>query len=252
MEQIGITERGDAALSTRWYNWVLSGKPAILITKNPKKLVEDFYRANKKSIFEYNIILHCTVTGLGGSEFEPGVPSFEETKGWLDHLDDHFYSAPNDLDKIVIRVDPIIPLRTQDAIDWIKYAVENYAFKRYRISFLDYYDHVAARLDKTSIGESLRKVYQSELHSPLSARKAVYTEIKGIVESNGASLEVCGEPGIPCTGCVSKKDCEILKVEIDTDEKGQRPYCACLANKFELLDNKHPCKHGCLYCYWKD
>lgn len=31
----------------------------------------------------------------------------------------------------------------------------------------------------------------------------------------------------------------------------QRPACACLGIKYELLNNKHPCAHKCAYCYWK-
>ena len=57
MVQIGITERGDAAINTDWKTWVYSfNKPAILITKNPIKLIEE----NQELFFGYkgNVILH--------------------------------------------------------------------------------------------------------------------------------------------------------------------------------------------------
>ena len=77
MTQIGITERGDAALNLEWYNWVLANKPTILITKNPKKLIEDFKNNSGKSIFDFNIILHATITGLGGTAIESNVSIFK-------------------------------------------------------------------------------------------------------------------------------------------------------------------------------
>jgi hypothetical protein len=36
MNEIGITERGDVALDLGWLPWVQKGKPAILITKDPR------------------------------------------------------------------------------------------------------------------------------------------------------------------------------------------------------------------------
>lgn len=122
MVQIGITERGDAALNTSWKKWVENGQPAILITKNVKKLIEE----NKQLLLNGNVIIHTTITGLGGTRWEPNVPNY-------------------------------------------------------------------------------------------------------------------------------KKDLDIFGIELDKDpETGmQRPACACLGIKRELLDNNHPCAHGCLYCYWK-
>ena len=48
MVQIGITERGDAALNTGWKKWVENGQPAILITKNVIKLILTFAVKKKK------------------------------------------------------------------------------------------------------------------------------------------------------------------------------------------------------------
>jgi hypothetical protein len=39
MNEIGITERGDAGLDFGWLPWVKKGLPAILITKNPNELL---------------------------------------------------------------------------------------------------------------------------------------------------------------------------------------------------------------------
>ena len=42
MISIGITERGDAALTKEWHSWVYKNHlPAILITKDPRKLIKE-------------------------------------------------------------------------------------------------------------------------------------------------------------------------------------------------------------------
>jgi hypothetical protein len=50
---------------------------------------------------------------------------------------------------------------------------------------------------------------------------------------------------------VSEIDCKVLNVNPFNFYKDQRPFCACLANKKELLKEKKQCRHNCLYCYWR-
>ena len=66
--------------------------------------------------------------------------------------------------------------------------------------------------------------------------------------------EICGEPGLPCMGCLSKKDLDTFGINLEKEIKTglQRPTCACLGIKHELLNRKSPCIHNCMYCYWKD
>ena len=64
--------------------------------------------------------------------------------------------------------------------------------------------------------------------------------------------EICGEPDFKCTGCISEIDCKILNVTPIDINRGQRKFCACLANKHELLISKSRCNHKCAYCYWRD
>jgi hypothetical protein len=55
---IGITERADPTVNFKWKPWVTAGRPAILITKMPRLLIP--HLTGKE-----NIIIHCTITGLG-------------------------------------------------------------------------------------------------------------------------------------------------------------------------------------------
>jgi DNA repair photolyase len=259
MVQVGITERGDAALNTGWKKWVENGQPTILITKNVIKLIEE----NKQLLLNGNVIIHATVTGLGGTRWEPNVPNYKKV---LEFLEKQIrYGFPKE--RLVIRCDPIfIPFmapETQSIFDYksiiseiLNFAIDNDL--RYRISFFDYYPHVRERvktLPQTLVIEKLNQI-QPELHANILLRQGFLAMLEDYITTRGkkTEVEICGEPGLPCTGCLSKKDLDIFGIELDKDpETGmQRPACACLGIKRELLDNKHPCAHGCLYCYWKD
>jgi DNA repair photolyase len=259
MVQIGITERGDAALNINWKKWVGNGQPAILITKNVIKLIEE----NKQLLLNGNVIIHATITGFGGTLWEPNVPNYKKV---LEFLEKQIrYGFPKE--RLVIRCDPIfIPFmapETQSIFDYksiiseiLSFAIDNDL--RYRISFFDYYPHVRERikdLPQTPAIEKLNQM-QPELHADTLLRQGFLAMLEDYITTRGkkTEVEICGEPGLPCTGCLSKKDLDIFGIELDKDpETGvQRPACACLGIKRELLDNKHPCAHGCLYCFWKD
>lgn len=210
-----------------------------------------------------NVIIHATVTGLGGTRWEPNVPNYKKI---LEFLEKQIrYGFPKE--RLVIRCDPIfIPFmapETQSLFDYksiiseiLNFAIDNDL--RYRISFFDYYPHVRERvknLPQTIVIEKLNQI-QPELHADILLRQGFLAMLEDYITTRGkkTKVEICGEPGLPCTGCLSKKDLDIFGIELDKDpETGmQRPACACLGIKRELLDNKHPCAHGCLYCYWKD
>ena len=83
MTQIGITERGDAYIDKYdWQKWVFEEqKPAILITKNPMGILKEFpelFIKDNNSNLKGNVILHATITGLGGTPFEPNVIPYNE------------------------------------------------------------------------------------------------------------------------------------------------------------------------------
>ncbi len=220
---IGITERADPTVNFKWVPWIRSGKPAILITKRPDILVEFVQPSD-------NIIIHCTITGLGGTPIEPKIPFAIDCLVAYHTLCKQFGK-----DRIVLRIDPIIP--ELEAIQNLTLLVKE-AESRIRISFLDLYPHVKERFAQKGI--SLRR---DTFHAPYEDRLHIWEAL--------GNPEVCAEPNLPCTPCVSEKDCEILDVIPATKTKGQRKLCGCLANKVELCQWPPKCTYGCLYCYWK-
>jgi DNA repair photolyase len=226
---IGITERGDAALDTSWLDWVNKGKPAILITKNPGKLFEHLES-------HMNVIVHATITGHGGTVLEPNVPNYLESLSSLLGI-----IAKIGLERIVLRVDPII--LTEKGKEVAKLVITTgrwFGIKRIRISFLDNYEHVKERFKQANI-----PMLPYDFHAPLNERTAFWEEV--------GKPEICGEPFMSCTGCVSQLDLDTFGISVEETKQGQqRGTCCCLALKHELLTNKTRCAHKCAYCYWKD
>ena len=231
MELIGITEKGDAALDLSWKPWVHIGKPAILITKDPRKLAKHLMPND-------NVIVHCTITGYAEYKLEPNVPPIRIAVNGMGAISEIIGQ-----DRVVLRIDPIIPttrgvLRARHVLSQAQFG-----YDRIRISFLDNYTHVRDRFKAASLPD-----LDYSLHAPLEDRVRV---LKDLQEVCSVPIEVCGEPGMKCTGCISDIDCKILGVEPSSSTSKQRKACACLSNKYELLKNKGQCFHKCLYCYWR-
>ena len=233
MVRIGITERGDAGLDFAWMNKVNGNDGVILITKH---LSYGFIEQAAK----INAVIHATITGHGGTIYEPKVPPLFLSKQMFKKLVDKI-----DPGRIVLRIDPIIPTDSgiAKAIYVYQELYENMGKKtRVRISFMDNYEHVKQRFINVGL-----KPLDYYFHAPIELRQKI--------ASYFPDAEICGEPGMECIGCVSKKDLEILRIDttkVDPKIGGfQREECKCLTCKIEMLDNKRQCKSGCIYCYWK-
>jgi DNA repair photolyase len=235
--KIGVTERGDAGLD---FSWVYKSKKydgMILITKRlSRKFIEE--------VSNVNCIVHATITGHGGTIYEPNVPDFSTSKTYFDLLINKI--GP---ERVVLRIDPIIPdsrgiaaaIKVYEEL-YVRFGNKNGKKTRVRISFMDNYPHVKQRFKRARI-----KPLKYNFHAPLQLRKKISTYFP--------HAEICGEPGFDCTGCISEKDLKILDIDFDKDMlkfKGfQRQECKCLSIKTEILGNRGQCEHGCIYCYWK-
>lgn len=219
MKPFGITERGDGGLDQSWLKEADKCDGIICITKSPQLLTNiDLPK---------NVLVHCTITGLGGTDIEKGVQPPIIT---LDAY--HKLVTKYGGERIILRIDPIILID-----EYFQCAVDVFKFKegRVRISFIDNYYGIKKHISLPWTG----------LHAPLEMRKAALLKFPG--------AEICGEPDLPSTGCISGRD--YLAIGLP-EPKGigkanQRTYCNCLATKKELLKNRSVCPHNCAYCYWR-
>lgn len=236
--QIGITERGDAAIHDEWMSWVEKGKPAILITKDPINL----YTSLHSFAHTPNVIVHCTITGYGRTKVEPNVPSPHSSIRGMKWVADLV-----GWERIVLRVDPIIP--TKKGVERAKKVLEQTEHLnglipgRVRISFLDNYPHVKERFKKAGL-----PILPYNFYAPLEDRRRI---VRNLNKQLGRDVEICGEPGLTCTGCVSAKELRVFGLTPSSVLANQRKACRCLSLKKELLNHRGQCEHGCLYCYWK-
>jgi DNA repair photolyase len=241
-QRIGVTESGEISFNLDAFDRLYRGN--IIITKRlTDKLIEKLVEHQDK------IILHLTVTGMGGSCIEPLVPKVEYTHAKLIKL----IEAGFPVSHIVIRVDPIVPTERgiDTALDVIT-TFSGFGIKRLRFSFLDNYKHVKIRFKHEGIPE----LYDGEFHAPLKERLMCVKKITEAANNSGfESIEACGEPGIESISCLSQKDIDILGLTEEITLEGsadQRTSCHCPANKSELLKVKpHQCENKCLYCYWR-
>ena len=242
--KIGVTEQGDAALDLSWVDKLNTVKGAVVITKG-------LYEPFKQQLLTHKIklILHLTCTGYGGTALEPHVPTLSQTLASLDDLIHRGFPV----EQIVARVDPIIP--TEKGIARaikVSESVYRLGIRRIRVSVLDMYPHVRLRFQQAG----LPLPYGNNWQASTEQFKALDRQLLLMLCRNpGISLESCAEPMLKVPkriGCISEAECEFFGIKMTDDPHKQRPACLCCGEKTELLTNRHPCAHGCLYCYWKE
>lgn len=235
MVKIGITERGDAGLDFRWMRTAKDYDGVVLITKHlSHKFIEEAARINS--------IVHATITGHGGTIYEPNIPNIIISKIYFELLVK--IMGP---ERVILRIDPIIPTNNGIAIAinvYEQFHIKSEKKTRVRISFMDNYPHVKERFIKAGL-----KPLDYNFHAPIELRKKI--------ASYFPDAEICGEPEMECVGCISERDLKIFGIDAvslqgyDRLKAVQRPECKCLIYKTEMLKTKGQCQHGCIYCYWK-
>lgn len=249
--KFGITEAGDAGIDLSWVEKLKTVDGAILVTKN---ITPKFMRAVLELFWEGkdNFILHVTCTGWGGTKMEPNVPHFSKQLQAADFLI-KFWGFP--AEKVVIRIDPIIPTKMGLRLaETVFYQACQMGFRKFRVSVLDMYPHVRERF----IAAGRELPYGNNFTASddqFADVDKMLAEVK--LRFPDAMIMSCAEPKLKVPrkiGCVSGYDLDILGIDTDEEAKPnyQRPNCLCIGNKTELLDNKKRCPHQCLYCYWKD
>ena len=255
---IGITEHGDAALDLSWVNKLNTVAGAIVITKFPgSPAFRNACVANRD-----RLIVHATITGNGGTVYEPNV------KPWQDSLDDlgRLILAGFPAERIVLRCDPIIPTRPGllNAYAMLcNFAARDLGITRVRVSIVDNYRHVQDRFREAG----LQVLYGGKFAPPEQEVKCTSNMLQAALGSHPEIRIVsCAEPllaemsaklgnkAVEQEGCVSIRDAELLG--IDPGNVGINPQhrngCLCLAAKTELLPrHQGPCPFGCLYCFWR-
>lgn len=244
---IGITEHGDPSIDYAWVNKMALVDGAILITKNlTDKFMDEILKVKEK------VILHASCTGYGGTVVEPNLPSYQKQLDNVRELIRRGFPQK----QIVVRIDPIIP--TEKGTQLVRSVVEYIQadIKRFRVSVIDMYPHVAKRFTDANLPLPFEKFQATE-----EQFSALNKELDTLQKEYGVVFESCAEiflNAVKQTGCVGKDDIQLLGLELDETAdslKGQRPGCLCCSAKSEMLQglkcDNYGCAYRCLYCYWK-
>jgi hypothetical protein len=194
--------RGDAparfSLSPRLQHVPLERIGALAIwTKDPANMLHhpELREALERYVLSLRgaILLNLTVTGLGGTALEPGIPSADEVRATVEALIEGRLVCP---EGIILRYDPLIRVWTPKgnqlgniSTECFESVLESFralGVKRFKTSLVDdRYAHVPKRL--ASVGLSLDLPRQNGL-------ALFYQEMDRLCAESGARLDICCHP----------------------------------------------------------
>ena len=192
------------------------------------------------------LFVHYTVTGMGGTLFEPNVPSLEEGMSELVHLID-LTGSP---ERIRFRFDPVAHFILPDGrhysnlpmFEYVARHIAGSGIRNVSISFMSAYNKVLKRLARANIG--VHKISSSEMQNEAN----MIAEIAGRYD---ITVHWCCVAGRPSSRCIDGEllnrlhplghTCSVKRA------RGQRRDCGCTESWD--IGWYHKCLHGCLYCY---
>lgn len=197
---------------------------------------------------EYDqLFCQFTITGLGGSELEPGVPPWEVAARQLPEL----IEQCGDPRRIAVRFDPIVHWHDHSGI-------------KNNLPFAEPIFEECARHGITSIKTSFATLYRKVLRRsrawrdpPPEEKLHIAGELLELADSLGLVLQACSDPlleeaGIPPSRCIDGKLLSQLHPKGLTTalgkDRGQRRQCNCTESA-DVGSYGMRCPGGCLYCY---
>lgn len=208
-----------------------------------------------KKLLEYPIpkIIHFSITGLGGTQYEPGVMKYNDM---LDRIES-FIQQGLDPEDVTIRIDPIVPgVTVISDIDNIVKRASKMGIKNIRFSIMDWYSTTAKFME--DLGYDYNKYYDltnNRRHAKVEIQKSIQEKMLAIGKKYGVNLYTCAEPlvaeGISKEACLSVNAVnKLLGTKLTEKDSGkQRQYCSCFGGKVDLLQYKDNCGSTCAYCY---
>jgi len=218
----------------------------VIWTKNPLNMFRH-RNLNRKLQSLDQVFVHLTVTGLGGSRIEPGVPCPDEIMSTLDEL----IELTGNPDRIRWRFDPIFTWRDanglQSNIDCFSELAPRFAGMNITNAITSFCALYPKVIDRFSRSDGLYPVemnpgerIEPRRHLGLESRKF------------GIKLDWCCEPDKTSDGCINGVVLQKLHphnrpAPIDK-AKGQRPNCRC-TRSWDIGWYSQSCGGQCVYCY---
>ena len=197
------------------------------------------------SIYD-QIFCHFTITGLGGTPLEPGVPPWGEAITQIPALIE-FTGHPH---RVTVRFDPII--HWEEGVksnlpyaERVFSACAQHGVRDIRISFATLY------------GKVLRRPSWRWYEPPLEARLEMARWLVEMASSLGLSIYACSDVSLERVGalpssCIDGRlltSLHPLGLPAATEkDRGQRRECGCTIS-MDIGSYKQRCLGSCVYCY---
>lgn len=217
----------------------------VLWSKAPENILSHSGLSAHLARYE-QLMLFVTITGLGGTALEPGIPRPEKIFELLPELA-RFVGGAH---RLVIRFDPVIHLIHADGseISNVRYfpellgQIRETGISRIKTSWMTAYPKVMDRL--SAYGLKIKSLSRSEWRQESEW-------MQGEVQKKQLRLEGCCVPGMPESACIDGDFLNISHPKGTTlkmvKAPGQRSHCGC--SKSWDIGWYYPCPGGCLYCY---
>lgn len=224
----------------------------VLWSKHPSALLNPILKDYLQYLMDKNIQIYfqCTITGMGGTLFEPNSP--------------HTTKALNDLNSVIeligtprrvrMRIDPLIKVKNVNTGEFYS-----------NIPLLEQIIIKASRLDISTFSTSfLEKGLHKKVDKRLNElgwtiespnaddRLRVAKWLNKIASKYNVSIAACSVPGLPESRCIDGyllKELHPLNLDTRLDEPRHRKLCGCT---YSIDIGGWPpkkCYTGCQYCY---
>lgn len=224
----------------------------VLWSKNFANLIGDRHGLRRSLAAYDQVYCHLTVTGLGGSALEPGVPAPEDALGQLESL----ITIAGRPERVSLRFDPVLHWSEAGTV-------------RTNLSFFERTVRQAAVLGVRDVRTSFAQRYGKAVKRfgraglefrdpPLEEKRVILAQMVSLAGSLGARLFVCGQrfladvPGVRASSCIDGRllaDLHPAGESASTrKDKSQRADCQC-TESVDIGSYTQTCPHSCVYCY---
>lgn len=197
-------------------------------------------------------IIHFSITGLGGTKYEPGVMKPNDL---LDRIQ-AMLKLGLDPESVTIRIDPIVPgVTSTKMIKNIVKRASEMGIKTIRFSIMDQYKTTKKYMEE--LGYDYSKFYDGvSMHARDDVREQIETFMDSLIDKYGVTMSTCAEPlssnsRIKRDACLSVNAVNnMLGTNVPQSAgTGKRKLCSCFGGKTDLLKYDNVCASSCAYCY---
>lgn len=197
-------------------------------------------------------IIHFSITGLGGTKYEPGVMKPNDL---LDRIQ-AILKLGLDPESVTIRIDPIVPgVTSTKMIENIVKRASEMGIKTIRFSIMDQYKTTKKYMEE--LGYDYSKFYDGvSMHARDDVREQIETFMDSLIDKYGVTMSTCAEPlssnsRIKRDACLSVNAVNnMLGTNVPQSAgTGKRKLCSCFGGKTDLLKYDNVCASSCAYCY---